>query len=224
MLTQLKTNVTVSDILLHPASIVQLTSETNKADGKLDGRIERTAATRRKILNVTRELILDGTIDPTASEIAAKAGITTRTLFRHFPDMEALHRSFIEDTEASAAHVMDEPFPAGTPDQWQQLINVVIDRRARVYESLLPLYISTIWSRYRAAASGSTQHKGVGRRRRRLKDVLPDEIVDDPILFEALDGVLSIEYWISLRRDQRLSVAKAKRVVSVAVEKLTALK
>jgi AcrR family transcriptional regulator len=202
-------------------------TETAPAVGKVDGRVERTAATRRKILSVTRELILAGTIDPTASEIADMAGITTRTLFRHFPDMEALHRSFIEDTDASASLVMDEPFPEGTSepkrDQWQHLLGVIIDRRVRVYESLLPLYISTIWSRYRAAVPDSIQRQGIARRRKRLKDVLPEAMMKDPILFEALDGVLSIEYWISLRRDQRLSVARATRVVRMAVEKLTAL-
>ena len=201
-------------------------TEAAPAVEKVDGRVERTAVTRQKILTVTRELILAGTIDPTAREIADMAGITTRTLFRHFRDMEALQRSFIEDTDARASLVMDEPFPEGTSeqqrDQWQQLLDVVIDRRARVYESLLPLYISTIWSRYRAAASDSIQRQGIARRRKRLKDVLTDGGMDDPILFEALDGVLSIEYWISLRRDQRLSVARATRVVRMAVEKLTA--
>ena len=198
-------------------------TRTVEDDGRIDGRVERTAATRRNILSVTRELILEGSIDPTAGQIAEKAGITTRTLFRHFPNMEALHRSFIEETDASASLVMDEPFPEGAPDQWQQLLEVVIDRRARVYESLLPVYISTIWSRYRAGAAESMRHKGIARRRRRLKEILPERIVEDPTLFEALDGVLSIEYWISLRRDQRLSVTKAAGVVRLAVEKLTAL-
>lgn len=201
-------------------------TEDRPAEVKVDGRIERTAATRGKILSETRELILAGRLDPTAREIADKAGITTRTLFRHFADMEALHHSFIEDTDASTSLVMDEPFPAGTPDnkgrQWQQLLNVVIDRRVRVYESMLPLYISTIWSRYRAAASDSIQRQGITRRRKRLREVLPDVIADDPIAFEALDGVLSIEYWISLRRDQRLSVERATRVMRMAVEKITA--
>ena len=128
----------------------------SEPDGRIDGRVERTVATRRRILSVTRELILGGTIDPTAVEIAETAGITTRTLFRHFPDMQTLHSSFIEAVEASASSVMDEPFPEGTPDQWPQLLTVVIDRRVRVYESLLPLYISTIWSRYGTPRSEPT--------------------------------------------------------------------
>ena len=64
---------------------------------------------------------------------------------------------------------MDEPFPDGAAELWQELLGVVIDRRVRVYESLLPLYISTIWSRYRAAVPGSGQRHGVARRRKRLR-------------------------------------------------------
>ena len=188
---------------------------------KADGRLERTAATRRKILGATRELILGGVADPTAQNIANKAGVTTRTLFRHFADMQALHRSFIDDIDASASSVMDEPFPDGAPDQWQQLLTVIIDRRARVYESLLPLYISAIWSKHRAGDSQASQRRGITRRRRRLKDVLPESIANDTLLFEALDGILSIEYWVSLRRDQGLSAARAKSVVTTAVAKLT---
>ena len=55
-----------------------------------DGRFRRTESTRQNILNVSRELILAGNLEPTARDIADTAGITTRTLFRHFPDMQAL--------------------------------------------------------------------------------------------------------------------------------------
>ena len=60
-----------------------------------DGRRERTEVTRRRILDATRELILSGSFDPTAQAVAARAGITTRTLFRHFADMRTLHREII---------------------------------------------------------------------------------------------------------------------------------
>lgn len=49
---------------------------------------------------------------------------------------------------------------------------------------------------------------------------MPQKIVAGTILFETIDGFLSIEYWIGLRRDQRLSAATA--ILRLAVEKLTA--
>ncbi len=134
--------------------------------------------------------------------------------------MESLHRSLIADAEVKAAAVMDEPFSVPADSGWQEQIQQVIDRRVRVYESLLPLYISTIWSRYRASTSDSSQRGGIARRRKRLMDILPDEITRDRTLFEAVDGVLGIEYWVSLRRDQRLSVSKAASVLRLATGKL----
>jgi len=188
---------------------------------KLDGRMVRTAATHEKILSITRELILTGNIDPTAREIADATAITTRTLFRHFADMESLQRSLIEDAGEKASAVMDEPFPDQTGSSWRDQMLIVITRRVRVFESLLPLYISTIWSRYRASTSGSQRASGIKRRRKRLMEVLPREIIQDRLLFEAIDGLLGIDYWISLRRDQGLGVRKAAQVLRLVVERLT---
>ena len=186
-----------------------------------DGRAARKAATNERILSATRELIIDGVLEPTAREIAAEAGITTRTLFRHFADMDALYVTLIEDARTKAAAVMDEPFDVDGVLTWQEQLQRVIDRRVRIFESLLPLYVSSIWSRYRSVVDDPGSRKGVLRRRKRLLDILPGHIAAGVSLFEALDGVLGIEYWISLRRDQRLSVTAARGVLAMAVAKLT---
>jgi len=44
--------------------------------------------------------------------------------------------------------------------------------------------------------------------------------VKDKALFEAFDLVLSIETWLRLRRDQKLSVKAAKKVLQRSVEQL----
>ena len=115
-----------------------------------DGRAARKAATNERILLATRQLIIDGVLEPTAREIAAEAGTTTRTLFRHFADMDALYVTLIEDARTKAAAVMDEPFDVDGVSTWQEQLQRVIDRRVRIFESLLPLYVSSIWSRYRS--------------------------------------------------------------------------
>ena len=42
----------------------------------------------------------------------------------------------------------------------------------------------------------------------------------DALLFESVDGILSVEFWISLRQDQQLSVARATQVLQYAVTQL----
>ena len=105
----------------------------------------------------------------------------------------------VEEAESGASKVMDEPFPESSESnesaRWRELARVVCDRRVRVYESLLPLYASKIWEQYRGDSVRKARHyRGISRRRQRLKQVLPQRIRDDAILFEAIDAVLSIDY------------------------------
>lgn len=193
-------------------------------EGTVDGRRERTEVTHRRILDAARELVLAGNFEPTAKEIAARAGVTARTLFRHFPDMEFLHREIMLDAQSQAQAVMDEPFPVdlSATDEWQEQMSIVVERRARVYEYLLPLHISSVLQRYRSSITEQTMRQGVARRRKRLREILPAELASDTLLFEAMDAILSIEFWVSLRQDQQLSVARATRVLHRAVGRMTA--
>lgn len=188
-----------------------------------DGRRERTEITRRSILESARELILSGKFDPTAAAIANHTGITRRTLFRHFSDMESLHREIILDAQSYARSVMDEPFPQNiqTPDNWEALLKTVIERRVRIYEYLLPLHISSLHQRYRSSATENAIRGNIRRRRKRLKEILPREMTADSLLFEALNAILSIEFWITLRQDQQLSITRAKEVLQDAVMRIT---
>jgi len=188
-----------------------------------DGRVERTAATRCRILQATRDLLLDGVAEPTAREIAAAADVTTRTLFRHFGDMEALYVSLGRDTERRAMAILDEPFAAdlAAGAHWRDLLDVVIERRVRLYESLLPVYVSSLWGRYLAASSKQARQVDLRRGRRRLREILPDDLFTDQAHFEALVATLSIAFWSSLRRDQGLNVAQATRALRCAVARMT---
>lgn len=189
-----------------------------------DGRVERTAVTRRRILDATRGLLLDGVAEPTAREIAAAANITTRTLFRHFGDMDALYLGLGQDTERRAMGILDEPFAAELAAQadWRELLDVVIDRRVRLYESLLPVYVSSLWGKYLAASSKQARQVDLRRGRRRLREILPAGLIADEVHFEALVATLSIAFWSSLRRDQGLSVDQATQVLRCAVARMTA--
>ena len=119
---------------------------------------------------------------------------------------------------------MDEPFPGepGSENRWPALLQAVIERRARIYEYLFPLHISAIYQRYRSTATEQAISQDVQRRRKRLKEILPRELAAEPLLFESLDAILSIEFWVSLRQDQQLTVAQATQVLRYAAGRLAA--
>ena len=194
----------------------------SQLEERTDGRVERSTATRKNILDATRTLMVNGNSRPTAREIAASAGITARTLFRHFSDVESLFDVLVQEAQLSIAAVMDEPFPSDQNDlHWRDLLARIIERRVRVYEHLLPLYVSSAWLRSDGSA-GERAQQYVIRRRRRLKQMLPRAIATDDLLYEALDATLSIEFWLSLRRGQGLEVQRAAMVLRCAVNQLTA--
>ena len=188
----------------------------DNAREKQDGRVVRSSATRRKILDSTSMLLVEGIQAPTAREIADAAKITTRTLFRHFKDMDSLFATLISEAQTRIAAVMDEPLPEST--NWRAGLEHIIERRVRVYELLLPLYVSSAWLR---GLSSENQQYAVQRRRSRLAQVLPKKMSKNKALFEALDATLSMEYWYSLRRAQNLDVDKARQALRLALNLMT---
>ena len=55
-----------------------------------DGRVARRLENRARILDALFALIRSGRPHPTLREISAKAGVTSRTLLNHFPDVGSL--------------------------------------------------------------------------------------------------------------------------------------
>ncbi len=55
-----------------------------------DGRVARAVRTRRAVADAMLALIDDGDLRPTSKAIAERAGVSERTIFQHFDDLEAL--------------------------------------------------------------------------------------------------------------------------------------
>lgn len=55
-----------------------------------DGRVARAVRTRRAVADAMLALIEEGDLRPTSKAIAERAGVSERTIFQHFSDLEAL--------------------------------------------------------------------------------------------------------------------------------------
>jgi len=63
----------------------------NQAIPKIDGRKQRSSQSSDLIAQACIEIINEGNLNPTAKEVAKRAGVGTRTVFRQYEDMEDLH-------------------------------------------------------------------------------------------------------------------------------------
>ena len=60
-----------------------------------DGRAARAARTRDAIVDASIGLVEAGDVRPTAPRIAARAGVSVRSVFQHFDDLPSLHTAVV---------------------------------------------------------------------------------------------------------------------------------
>lgn len=69
-------------------------STTSEVDepvrGPIDGRTARAVRTREALVDATIALVEEGDARPTAPRIAERAGVSVRSVFQHFADLETL--------------------------------------------------------------------------------------------------------------------------------------
>ncbi|WP_298670560.1 hypothetical protein [uncultured Sphingomonas sp.] len=181
-----------------------------------DGRRKRSEESRRKIIEALVALVGEGHVTPAAEQIAARAGVGLRTVFRQFADMEAIYAGMAQRM-AREYHNWLDPFTA--PD-WRGQLGEMLDRRLETYERLMPYKRAADVHRH-ASAAIQQRHAGVlAAMRGRLVGLLPAAIVADAIRLETIDLLLSFETWQRLRIDQQLPPALARDVVSSGVARL----
>jgi AcrR family transcriptional regulator len=110
------------------------------ADGladRIDGRVARSHRTRRAIVDALRALHVDGDLRPTAPRVAERAGVSLRTVWQHFQDLETL---FFEagrrDLEIAGLFV--DPIDQDLPRE--QRVAEVAEQRARMFEAMAPVW------------------------------------------------------------------------------------
>lgn len=182
-----------------------------------DGRRLRSRDSKRKIVTAMLELVREGRIAPTAEEVAQKANVGLRTVFRRFKDMESLYAEMSVAISEQVAPIIDE---ALANDDWIGNLQQLVARRARVYEIVMPYRVAADVLKFQSTALLTHHRQIVSDERKRLLSVLPQTVMDDQALIEALEAILSFDMWNQLRNDQRLSASEASGVVKRIVTSL----
>jgi AcrR family transcriptional regulator len=176
-----------------------------RATRSSDGRTRRAERSREAIVAAIVALVGEGTQVPTAQQVADRAGVGIRTVFRHFSDMESLFAEVSEHVRGEVRPLLrGRPIEGSTGRRLRELAR----RRARLFERILPYRRSTQAQRWRSPfleAQLRSDHRAL---RAELRRWLPE--LADADRLEALDAVLSPELWTRLRVEQRLGVKRAE--------------
>lgn len=184
-----------------------------------DGRLKRSVATRKKILQALTALTYEGVLSPTAEQVAMRADVGLRTVFRHFDDMDSLYREINTDLELKVQPLLKIRLSGST---WQERVLQSIEIRSDFYESTAAMYLASQVHRHESDFLTQNLMDSARQQRDLLQRLLPAAVAKNSTLLNALDLVLSFETWIRLRREQGLALAQARDVVRLAVKALLA--
>jgi AcrR family transcriptional regulator len=97
---------------------------------KVDGRRERTKRTRAAIVGALTALLDEGRIEPTAVQIAERAGVAVRSIAQHFASREELLLAVAKHHAERLAHT-----PVDVNGSFDERLDAFVSGRARSLEA-----------------------------------------------------------------------------------------
>ncbi|MEU4531672.1 TetR/AcrR family transcriptional regulator [Micromonospora ureilytica] len=191
--------------------------------GRVDGRTARAERTRAAIVEAHLALISEGDLRPTGERIAERAGISLRTLWTNFKDMETLF-------EASGAEVLRQqdaahrPISPGLP--LAKRVDAYCRQRARLLQLIAP---SARAAQMREPVSEQLHRnrlKHIERVRDEVEELFAVELAEAgpgrEQLLNALVAASTWQAWSMLRYGLGLGVDQARAVMARTVGALLA--
>jgi AcrR family transcriptional regulator len=194
-----------------------MAQQTRAKSESVDGRIVRRHNNRRRIVAAMLELVRAGAISPGAEEVAERAGVGLRTVFRHFDHMDSLYREMAEAMRIELQPIVAAPFSSR---DWKGRLDEMVDRRSRLFERAMPFKNAADVHRHRSIFLRKDYETMRSAERAALESALPAVLRNEAGFFEALDQALSFSTWQHLRRDQKLTQEQARQTVEFTVRAL----
>ena len=174
---------------------------------RLDGRLARSARTRRAVVDALLDLLNEGDLRPTAARIAERAGVSLRLVFHHFDDLDTIY-SELADRQTERVEPLIKPIDVAL--RFPRRVEVFSAQRGRVLETLSPVRRSAVLMEpFRPALAKRLKQSrdlmraaAIAAFQPELKMIVADE---RRTKIAVLDVVTSWVAWEQMRRHQGLS-------------------
>jgi TetR/AcrR family transcriptional regulator of autoinduction and epiphytic fitness len=181
-----------------------------------DGRRLRAERNRDAVVQAVLQIIKSqgGGPVPGAAEVAVRAKVSERTVFRHFADLDSL---FL----AAAAHQrpIHTTYLAPRPDaaEVDKRIVALVKLRSRLYEEIAPVRRFAV----RVVAGNKTLADSIGESNQAARYQIADTFAAElaragrsrASVLDELDLILSWAVWDTLRSDHSYSADKARKLI-----------
>ena len=186
-----------------------------------DGRRLRGEQSRQKIVAALTGFIREGVVSPTADQVAERAQVGLRSVFRHFQGMERLYREIALEVDALTQPYLQRRLKA---TDWDERVLEMARIRCELFERLMPFQVATQVHRHESPFLRDAQRQAARLQRELLAHLLPRTLGKDAAWLDGLDLLMGINAWLSLRLDQALAPPQAQRAMLAAVKAMLAVK
>ncbi len=188
-----------------------------------DGRQLRRQRNREAVVDALLDLYRDGNLRPSTEEIAARSGLSPRSLFRYFDDVDDLTRTAIVRMEGRAVALV--PVAAVPSDRLVTKVAAIVDQRFRLFDAVgSAAAVSRLRSPFQPILSARLTRNRSFLRLQLATLFAPElDLLGPPAASMALaaaDVLCSFEAHQLLLNDQGLSTAEAKSATATALRAL----
>jgi AcrR family transcriptional regulator len=200
--------------------------DAEPADGSAastDGRQLRRERNREAVVEALLDLYHEGNLRPSTEEVAARSGLSPRSLFRYFDDVDDLTRTAMRRQQERVQHLFPIAVPRDTPSDAK--VEALVDQRFRLYDAIGD---AAIVARLRAPfqpvlAEQVRQNRALFRAQ--IERLFAPELAAMPDgrgarVLAAADVLTTYEACRHLTADQGLTPEAARTVMTEALETL----
>ena len=193
---------------------------TAVTDTTVDGRRARRHRSRDLAVDALLDLLSEGVVRPTAQQVAERSGVSLRSIFRIFDDVESLNAAACERQVTRVRHLfVDVPTEGSLTARIDQVVTI----NGRLYESIAPVRRAALRTAPESAAVQETLERARGWVRGEVERVFADELRGSKRdTVAGLELALSFEAWDQLRTAQGLSATRTASTVTQLLQSLLA--
>jgi TetR/AcrR family transcriptional regulator, regulator of autoinduction and epiphytic fitness len=186
-----------------------------------DGRRLRRELNREAVIDALLTFFRAGNYHPSCSEIATRAGLSERSLFRYFEDMADLHAAAADREIADGLSLVA---PSGTPQDLTQVkIERLVHARCALFERAGPAARALGLNAYRHAKLAVELDRHRRFLRGQIRELFAPELAArGTAVLPAIEILCSLHSWDRLRHGQGLSAEAAAAALIAALTALLA--
>ncbi len=190
---------------------------------ELDGRRARRGRNREAVVDALLDLFREGDLNPSVAVVAERSGVSLRSVFRYFDDLDEMGRIAIQRHLDSVGHLFELPGIGEGPRA--DRIDALVSQRVALYERVAPVM--------RAALIRAPFQKVISTALTRRREFLRDQVrqqfapelamlnaADAAVVISGADVLTSFESMELLRVDHRLTTAKTEAAIKGSLDRL----